>query len=54
MGYRQHIQLLMEIYIQNHVLPKTKMVRMVNRSVFYEMGLEISDEKKRYGWKMTF
>ena len=27
------------------VLPKTKMVRMVHRNLFYEMGLEISDEK---------
>ena len=27
-------------------LPKTKMVRMVHRNLFYEMGLEISDEKK--------
>ena len=33
-------------------LPKTKMVRMVHRNLFYEMGLEISDEKKEL-WTKT-
>ena len=46
MGFSQNIELLMEIYSRNDFLPKTKMVRMVHRNLFYEMGLEISDEKK--------
>ena len=41
----------MEIYGQHDYLPKTKMVRMVHRNLFYEMGLEISDEKKELGTK---
>ena len=52
MGPPPNIELLLKIYSQNHFLPKTKMVRMVHRSMFHEMGLEISDQKKEL-WAKT-
>ena len=40
--------------IKFQFLPKTKMVRMVHRNNFCEMGLEISDQKKELWTKTVF
>ena len=51
MGFSQNVELLMENYSRNDFLPKTKMVRMVHRNLFYELGLEIDDPKSELGTK---
>ena len=47
-----HIRTFGNVLLSNcDILPKIKMVRMVHGKLFYEMGLEISDEKKELGRK---
>ena len=52
MDFSQNIELLMETYSHDDFLPKNEIVCKVYRSLFYVMGLEISDGKKSYGGKL--